>query len=161
MKRLIVMSAIAGSGKSRWARLYQEHHENVFIVSSDEIRKELSGVYDDPSHEKEVWEIYHQRLEDYPKQEGDVTVIADSTNIINEYRKNASKTPGYDEKYLVLVMKDLDIVFKQNKSRDPAKFVPEDAITRMHDRWEEVDEETAKCFDKVVYVKGWFDEAKL
>ena len=67
MRRLIVLSAIAGSGKSRWAHLYQENNENVFIVSSDEIRKELSGVYNDPSYEEEVWKIYHDRINEIPK----------------------------------------------------------------------------------------------
>ena len=42
MKHLIALSAVAGAGKSCYAKHYKINHkdENVFIVSSDEIRKE-------------------------------------------------------------------------------------------------------------------------
>ena len=54
----------SGSGKSTYAKHYKMNHtdENVFIVSSDEIRLELTGKYDNLEHEEEVWKIYYERI---------------------------------------------------------------------------------------------------
>ena len=45
MKTFILLSAVPGAGKSTWALQYKKTHPHVFIVSSDDIRKELTGVY--------------------------------------------------------------------------------------------------------------------
>ena len=47
MKTLIMLSAMPGSGKSTWAKAYQEAHPHTLIVSSDEIRFELTGQTQD------------------------------------------------------------------------------------------------------------------
>ena len=86
MKTLIVLSAVAGAGKSTWAEQYRKTHHHVHVVSSDEIRKELTGKYSDLSHDKEMWRIYFDRIREYAAKDQDVTVIADSTNILNKYR---------------------------------------------------------------------------
>ena len=65
MKKLIILSAVPGSGKSTWAKKYQSEHPNTYIISSDQIRFELTGVYQDFSRQKEVWEIFEQRIKDY------------------------------------------------------------------------------------------------
>ena len=44
MKTLIVLSAMPGSGKSTWAKKYQEEHPHTLIISSDKIRYELTGT---------------------------------------------------------------------------------------------------------------------
>lgn len=61
MKTLIIMSAVPGAGKSTWARQYQATHKNVFIVSSDEVRKEITGQYQDFSRQNEVWEAFRKK----------------------------------------------------------------------------------------------------
>ena len=43
MKTLIILSAMPGSGKSTWAKKYQEEHSHTLIISSDQIRFELTG----------------------------------------------------------------------------------------------------------------------
>ena len=163
MKHLIALSAIAASGKSTWAKNYKINHkaENVFIVSSDEIRKELTGVYSNLNYEKEVWELYFKRIDILRDSNKDCTIIADSTNIINAHRKILGKLPGFDKKSLVVISKDLPVILERNRSRDRAKYVPENAIKDMWNSWEKVDEETAKLFDEVIYVDGWFDKEKI
>ena len=44
---MILLSAVPGAGKSTWAEAYKRENPNekVFVVSSDEIRKELGGSY--------------------------------------------------------------------------------------------------------------------
>ena len=43
MKTLIMLSAIPAAGKSTWAKKYRDEHPEVYIISSDEIRMELTG----------------------------------------------------------------------------------------------------------------------
>lgn len=163
MKKLIALSAIAGAGKSTYAKHYKINHkdENVFIVSSDEIRKELTGVYSNLNYEKEVWDIYFRKINIIRDSNEDVTIIADSTNILNKFRKQLGIIEGFDKKELVVITKDLPLILKRNRERDHAKYVPEYAIKNMWDSWEEVDEETAKLFDKVIRIDGWFDKENI
>ena len=163
MKHLIVLAAVAGAGKSTYAKHYKINHkdEYVFIVSSDEIRKELTGVYSNLNYEKEVWEIYFKRINILRDSNSDCTIIADSTNILNKYRKMLGILPGFDKKTLVLITKELPVILERNRQRDHAKYVPENAIKIMYESWEKVDEETASLFDDVINVDGWFDKEKI
>ena len=73
-----MLSAMPGSGKSTWAKAYQEAHPHTLIVSSDEIRFELTGQTQDFSKQKEVWELFSFRIHEYAKKYDDVTVILDA-----------------------------------------------------------------------------------
>lgn len=163
MKHLIALCAIAGAGKSTYAKHYKMNHkdENVFIVSSDEIRKELTGVYNNLNYEKEVWEIYFKRINILRDSNSDCTIIADSTNILNKHRKILGQIEGFDKKSLVVITKDLPVILERNRQRDHAKYVPEFAIKDMWEKWEKVDEDTASLFDEIVYLDGWFDKEKI
>ena len=163
MKHLIALCAIAGAGKSTYAKHYKMNHkdENVFIVSSDEIRKELTGVYSNLNYEKEVWEIYFKRINILRDSNPDCVIIADSTNILNKYRKILGNIEGFDKKSLVVITKDLPVILERNRQRDHAKYVPEAAIKDMWEKWEKVDEDTASLFDEVIYLDGWFDKEKI
>ena len=158
-----MLSAIAGAGKSSYAKHYKINHadENVFIVSSDEIRKELTGVYTNLNFEKETWEIYFKRINTLRDANENCVIIADSTNILNKFRKQCGIIDGFDEKELVIITKDLDLCLKKNRERGVAKFVPEFAIKKMYEQWEDVDEETAKLFTRIKHVDGWFDKEKV
>ena len=158
MKTLIVLSAIPGSGKSTWSEQYRLTHKHVKIVSSDAIRKELTGQYQDPSREKDVWEIYYNRINEYFEKNDDVTVIADSTNITNNFRLfPLEKCPNHDRSVLVVLKKKLDQVLEQNHVRNEAKFVPEYAIKNMWDKWEDVNDEVKNAYDEVIEINGWFE----
>lgn len=163
MKKLIALSAIAGAGKSTFAKHYKINHkdENVFIVSSDEIRKELTGVYSNLNYEKEVWDIYFRKIDILRDSNENVTIIADSTNILNKYRKTLGEIQGFDLKQLVIITKDLPLILKRNRERDRAKYVPEFAIKKMWETWEEVDDKTANLFDEVIRIDGWFDKENV
>ena len=163
MKHLIALSAVAGAGKSCYAKHYKINHkdENVFIVSSDEIRKELTGVYSNLNYEKEVWDIYFKRINILRDSNSDCTIIADSTNILNKYRKILGELPGFDKKTLVLITKELPVILERNRLRDHAKYVPENAIKTMYQMWEEVDEENRQLFDEIIRLDGWFDKEKI
>ena len=163
MKHLIALAAVAGAGKSCYAKHYKINHkdENVFIVSSDEIRKELTGVYSNLNYEKEVWDLYFKRINILRDSNEECTIIADSTNILNKFRKILGNLQGFDKKTLVVITKDLPLILERNRQRDRAKYVPENAIKEMWDNWENVDKETANLFDEIIHVDGWFDKEKI
>ena len=163
MKHLIALSAIAGAGKSTYAKHYKINHknENVFVVSSDEIRKELTGVYSNLNYEKDVWNIYFKRINTLRDSNVDCTIIADSTNIKNIYRQELGELDGFDKKTLVVISKELPMILERNRLRDHSKYVPEHAIKEMWEMWEKVDEKTASMFDEIIYVNGWFDKEAI
>ena len=62
MKTLMILSAIPASGKSTWAAKYQATHPNTYIVSSDQIRMEVThGDFQDHSKQKEVCAKNHRQ----------------------------------------------------------------------------------------------------
>ena len=86
MKRLIVLSGVPGSGKSYFSHtLKEKNSENVYIVSSDALRKEIAGDQRDLSHDKEVWEKYY-RLANIYSDNKDAVVVLDSTHAKKIYR---------------------------------------------------------------------------
>ena len=91
MKTLIVLSAMPGSGKSTWAKKYQEEHPHTLIISSDAIRYELTGAMQDFSKQKEVWELFSLRIHEYANKYEDVTVVLDALNDLNVLRENMLK----------------------------------------------------------------------
>ncbi|MDY4819091.1 MAG: AAA family ATPase [Bacilli bacterium] len=157
MKTFILLAAVAGCGKSTWANNFKKDHPNTFIVSSDELRKELGGDYQNFDHEKEVWELFFSRIEGYAKEYDDVTVIADSTNVFNKYRLYYGKNiKGFDKKVLLILKKNIDELLKQNLSRDKEKIVPEEVIHNMYRDFEEPSQEVIDCYDEVVTLTKWF-----
>ena len=157
MKTFILLSAIAGSGKSTWAEEYRLTHKNVFVVSSDAIRKELTGEFKNLTHEKEVWEKFSEYINKYRDQENDVTVIADSTNILNKFRIfYGQNVTGFDKKILVVIKKNIDETLKTNQLRSESRIIPEKVIENMFESWEEPDEECLSYFDEYIVVNKWF-----
>ena len=75
MRKMILLSAVPGAGKSTWAENYRRLNsdERVFIVSSDEIRKELGGSYQYFKEEAKVWSLFLERTNNYAKEYEDVT----------------------------------------------------------------------------------------
>jgi len=158
----MLLSAIPGSGKSTWAEQYKLTHNNVFIVSSDTIRKELGGAYQNFNNEDAVWEKYLKDIMKYKDAADDVTVIGDSTNVINKHRKfYAESVTGFDKKILVIFRRDLDTILKYNKERMPGRIVPEEAIQMIWNKWEEPTQEVLDLYDEVIEVKGFFDADKV
>ncbi len=151
MKTLILLSALPGSGKSTWAKAYAKEHENVFIVSSDEVRKKVAGSVARFDMEPLVWLTYLQDINSHINDEGDVTVIADATNLTNYYRKYYfEQTPGFDKHILVYFDIPFDICRVQNKMREGDRIVPEKAMERMKGEFEPVSEEIKGLYDELI-----------
>lgn len=53
-----VLVGLSGSGKSTIATQIANENPNTVIVSSDAIREELTGDYEDQQHNEEVFKIF-------------------------------------------------------------------------------------------------------
>ena len=63
MNRLIVLSGVPGSGKSYFSHLLKKNNpDHVFIISSDELRRQLLGDQRDLSNEPLIWKTYYQLM---------------------------------------------------------------------------------------------------
>ena len=154
MKTLIMLSAIPASGKTTWAKEYQQNHPNTYIVSSDDIRLEVThGNYQDHTRQKEVWELFDKRIHEYAKNE-DATVILDALNDTNEVRlKYLTTTPEFDKKILVLFPSTYEKSKKYNGMREEEVRVPENILIGLVNKFEEPNEEVLKYIDEVKVVK--------
>lgn len=149
-----MLSAIPASGKTTWAKEYQQNHPNTYIVSSDDIRLEVThGNYQDHTRQKEVWELFDKRIHEYAKNE-DATVILDALNDTNEVRlKYLTTTPEFDKKILVLFPSTYEKSKKYNGMREEEVRVPENILIGLVNKFEEPNEEVLKYIDEVKVVK--------
>ena len=154
MKTLIMLSAIPASGKSTWAKAYQESHPNTYIINSDEVRMEVThGDYHDHTKQKEVWELFERRIHEYGQIEN-VTVILDALNDVNAVRlKYLTTTPEFDKKILVLFPSNLEKSKKYNDLRDVEVRVPDNILVGLVNKFEAPNEEVLKLVDEVREVK--------
>ena len=150
-----MLSAVPAAGKTTWAKKYQEEHENVYIINSDDVRLEITGGnYQDHSRQKEVWELFERRIHEYAKLGDNVTVILDALNDVNPVRlKYLSTTPEYDKKILVLFPTTLDKSMKYNGERPWPNKVPEDILVQLNNKFEEPSKEVLDLVDEVITIK--------
>lgn len=154
MKTLIMLTAFPASGKTTWAKKYQQEHNNVYILNSDEIRMELSnGDYHDRSKQKEVWETFEKRIHEIGQIE-DVTLILDALNDTNWVRlKYLTSTPEFDYKILVKFPSTLERSREYNSLRPEDYRVPEDAIEYLYNKYEEPSDEVLALVNEVLEVR--------
>lgn len=123
MATVYMMIGLPGSGKSYVARQF-----NCPIVSSDAIRKELFGNEEDQSHNQEVFNAVHYRIQNYLADGKDC--VYDATNLSRKRRISFLKSlPEGTRSVAVVIATDYDIILKQNAERD--RHVPEKVIQRM------------------------------
>ena len=149
-----MLSAIPASGKSTWARNYKETHENVYIVSSDEIRMEITGGdFHDQSKQPLVWETFDKRIHEYANKGDDVTVILDALNDVNAVRlKYLKGTPEFDKKILVLFGYSPKQSQYFNAQRAPEVQVPPEIVDMLAKKFEKPSQEVLDLVDEVIKV---------
>ena len=153
MNRLIVLSGVPGSGKSYFSNaLMQDKEKHVYIISSDQLRKEITGNQQDLSQDELVWKLFYSLARSYSEDKEGIVVL-DATNAKKIYRlDNIKQFKGlYDEIDLVCFQISKDLVIKQNKEREFP--IPEDALLRLIDAFEIPDEEEKEFFDRIDIIK--------
>ena len=141
---LWVMVGLSGSGKSTIAKKIADDNPNTAIVSSDNIREELTGDYEDQKHNEEVFTVFYDRTR--KNLENKQNIIADATNLtIKSRRAILSKVNGLDiEKICVIIPKTFEKC-KDNLHREHP--VPVDVLDKqirrfqipfMEEGWDEI-----------------------
>ena len=145
-----MLSAIPASGKTTWAKEYQENHPNTYIVSSDDIRMEVThGDYQDHTKQKEVWELFEKRIHEYGAIKN-ATVILDALNDVNVVRlKYLQNTPEFDKKILVLFPSTMEKSQYYNSQRKANVRVPEPILEALVNKFEEPNQEVLDLVDEV------------
>ncbi|MDR1698178.1 MAG: ATP-binding protein [Erysipelotrichaceae bacterium] len=164
MKTLIILSALPGSGKSYFAKRFCRTHKNVFIVSSDELRKEIFGSYQNFTNEPLIWKTYLERIRAYGDHHGDedLYVIADSTNLTNAYRKYYyEETRMFDKHVLVVFEKPWEMCLMSNMSRRNEKQVPLFAMEKLRQEYESPSPEIIALYDEYIYIDRWFERDEV
>ena len=115
---LYIMCGLSGSGKSTIATQIANDNPNTIIVSSDEIREELTGNCEDQEHNEEVFKIFHDRIR--KNLEHKKNVIADATNLTMKSRRTIMmKVNGLNvRKVCVIIPKPFEQCKEDNLHRE-------------------------------------------
>lgn len=89
IKNIYLTIGVSGSGKSRFVNRTFIPKSDYFIISPDNIRKELTGNVSDKSKDVEVYEDVNNRCLSYLKRDKDIVI--DSTNLQKERRRDFLK----------------------------------------------------------------------
>ena len=150
MNKLIVLSGVPGSGKSYISLLIKDRMKagHVYVVSSDSLRKQICGTQQCLDHDDLMWAMYYEMAKAYALDK-DGIVILDSTNSRRMYRIDKVKPIKhlFDEVDLVTFELDKLTVMRQNMERDFP--IPSDALERLIDEYEHVNEEDKEFFDYI------------
>lgn len=155
MRVCYILTSVPGSGKSTWAANFKATHLNTFIVSSDEIRKELGGTYQYFKEEDRVRKIFFARVNKYAKEHKECSVILDSTCINDYYRElYRKKCLGFDKYVLVFFNVPFPVCRKRNKNRRIEKQVPDAAFNDLLKKFKKPSDEIVSLFDEFLEIKN-------
>lgn len=131
---LYIMCGLSGSGKSTIAAQIANENPNTIIVSSDAIREELTGNYEDQEHNEEVFKIFHNRIR--KNLENKKNVIADATNLTMKSRRAIMmKVNGLEvHKVCVIIPKPFEQCKIDNKNREHP--VPNEVLDKQIRRFQ-------------------------
>ena len=154
MNKLIILSGVPGSGKSYFSNTIKKiKGSHVYIVSSDALRKEITGSQSNLTQEELMWKIFYSLARTYSLDPNGV-VILDATHISTYLRveKNREFRDLYDEIILVMWNIDRQIVSNQNLQREYP--IPPEALEKFFEKFEQPNDVDREFFDKILMVNN-------
>lgn len=130
MNKLIMLIGLPASGKTSFTKTLQFSYKNddIEIISSDAIRKELFGSEEEQKYNNKVFEEVYKRAR-FSIQHKKITVI-DATNLNRKRRINFIKTMPKCEVCAVVFAIPFEECCKRNAARE--RVVPQSAMERMY-----------------------------
>lgn len=127
MAKLVILSGVAGAGKSTFINNYFWGGP-VVVLSTDQIRKTLTGDASCLEKDDMVWKYIYAILKNPPVE---ATFVVDATNLVLKRRKSylqfKNKFTRVELWYLAV---DVETALNRNAQRD--RHVPEDVIRNMY-----------------------------
>ena len=154
MNKLIVLSGVPGSGKSYFSKTVKKiKGKHVYIISSDELRREITGSQANISEDPMMWKLFYRLANAYAIDKNGI-VILDATYISTKLRVNChlDLKPLFDEVDLVMWHIDKQTVMNQNLQRDYP--IPPEALEDFIKNFELPSEEDKKFFDKIIMIEN-------
>lgn len=154
--KAILMSGIAGAGKSTWARRYASTHPNTVVISSDDIRFELFRSHTLPrDQEKVVQKTIRERIKE--AAENRLNIVLDIAVVVNKNRRKWFNRlrQYYPEVDLVFFDIPLDVCMRNNDSRE--RHVPHHIIKHMDAIKQQPDDELAGMFSSITIIRDYDD----
>ena len=128
MAKLVILSGIAGSGKSTFINNYKWGGPLV-VLSTDQIRKTLTGDASCLERDDMVWKYIYALLSSTPV---DATYVVDATTLVLKRRKSYLQFKNkFDSIALWYLAVDVDTALSRNAQRD--RHVPEHVIRNMYE----------------------------
>lgn len=150
---LMLLIGIPGSGKTTWVQNYKKTHPLTYVVSTDEIRKELFGRDEcDPCYNQKVRDIAKKKVETIlndPNAVGGLgpEIIVDSTNCdVSEWIKYKNLKPS------AMIAKVFDVTPEEaNKNQqNRERQVPYDAIKKYYSTLQNNKKHLPKIFNLIL-----------
>lgn len=130
-----------GAGKGTWASGFLSINKNILYISTDSIRKELSGDESNQSVSAQAFKLAKQRLEDALKN--NKSVIIDAANMYRKTRKDfLDIAKKYNAETIAIVFEvDKNTLLDRNKKRGEqgGRNVPEWVIDSMISKYQRPD----------------------
>ncbi len=153
MNKLIILSGVPGSGKSYFSKTIKKiKNSHVYIVSSDELRKEITGTQSNLDYEELMWKMFYSLARTYALDK-DGVVVLDATHVSSKLRveKNLEFKKMFDE--IILVMWDVDRAIVSNQNLQREYPIPPAVLDRFFEIFELPNEKDKEFFDKILMVK--------
>ena len=154
MNKLVVLAGVPGSGKSYFSKTIKKvKSSHVYVVSSDQLRKEIAGTQSSLEHEDLMWAMFMSLAKTYALDK-DGVVILDATHINTDLRvgRNKELKDLFDE--LILIVWDIDkqTVCNQNLQREYP--IPPEALEKFFSNFQRPNEVDEAFFDKIITINS-------
>lgn len=129
---LYIFIGIPCSGKSTYAKILLSKKTGIVVISTDELRKELTGTYKFSQQSNNlVFTIAKERINSALSQGFDV--VFDATNTNSKYRQDIIRiAKKNDSKAIAVIFKTpLNVCLERNRMRPFERNVPEEVIIAM------------------------------
>ena len=154
MNKLIVLAGVPGSGKSYFSKTVKKiKSSHVYVVSSDQLRKEICGTQSCLEHEDLMWKMFMSLAKAYSLDK-DGVVILDATHISTDLRvgRNKELEGLFDELILIVWDMDKQVVCNQNLQREYP--IPPEALEMFFSKFQMPNEVDEAFFDKIIYIRN-------
>lgn len=150
MNSLTITVGIPGCGKSTLAEKLRVERTIDVIISSDDIREEVTGNMENQDANRVVFDLLYQRTRNALAQQ--LNVLVDATNLKPEYRRKLmvialEERADLCQALLFEVSGKFDVCQERNLGRE--RVVPEFVMQRFHTMF------LQNCTVAILKAEGW------